>query len=179
MVHLLSEKNAHVFIAVGGLLSGISCALLLLHIVHIAILDTRGRVQSTSRKRVLRFVTSPNGNLFLSLLVADLLAGLGLSISFNWLIGTRADFPLRQIPAVCTAQAVLIQVGETGAALSTFAIAVHTATMILYSRQPSLTVVRVVIAMVWALVAFLAIIGPAALQGDLSDFIPSSVVLRF
>lgn len=169
MVHLVGQKNAHLFIAIGGLLSAVTSAALLLHLAHIAILDVRGRLQSTSRKRALRFVTSPNGNLLLSLLVADFLAGLGLSISFNWTVGDRAAFPLRQIPAVCTAQAILIQVGETGAALSTFAIAVHTAVMILFARQPSLSVVRVVLALVWALVAFLAIIGPAALQGDLSD----------
>ena len=181
MVHLLGVSKAHVFIATGGLLSALACAALLLHLAHIAILDARGSLQSTSRKRALRFVTSPNGNLLLSLLVADLLAGLGLrlvahasfaahgcSISFNWIVGNRADFPLRQIPAICTVQGVLIQVGETGGALSTFAIAVHTAFLILFSRQPSLAVVRVVISMVWALVAFLAIIGPAALVGDLS-----------
>ncbi|CAE6515883.1 unnamed protein product [Rhizoctonia solani] len=67
----------------------------------------------------------------LSLLVADLLQGLGAVVNIEWIRGAQC-----YCGPLCRAQGVIQTLGETGVAMSTLAISIHTFIVIFFSWHP-------------------------------------------
>ncbi|KAG9044410.1 hypothetical protein FS842_001485, partial [Serendipita sp. 407] len=93
----------------------------------------------------------------LSLLASDMLQGLGAVLNVQWAAQRRS-----YCSATCTAQGFIQQIGETGVAMGTFAIALQTFLVIFFRWSPSKRsawVWKVVIAFIWLYVIIFAAVG--------------------
>ncbi|KIM24225.1 hypothetical protein M408DRAFT_242992 [Serendipita vermifera MAFF 305830] len=103
----------------------------------------------------------------LSFLGSDLMQSLGAILDIKW----AAERQVYCSPT-CTAQGVIQVIGETGVAMATFAIALHTFLVIFFRWSPSprhAWIWKVVIAFIWLYVSIYAIAGYAAHHGDANN----------
>jgi len=82
-----------------------------------------------------------------ALFFAELIQGLGHIVSMKWVIEGEVN-----TGTFCTAQGVLQQLGETGAAIATLAIAVQTFVTIWWLKNPSKLVALISVGMLWLFV---------------------------
>ncbi|GAA5855171.1 hypothetical protein JCM9279_007578 [Rhodotorula babjevae] len=121
--------------------------------------SAHGRLERESR--AIRFLASSHGVAFVSLLAGDLLQALGFSLTYHWLALGAVPAPAHPT-ALCTAQAVLIQVGDIGSAFSALIIAANLFSIICLKRTASLAALLSAIAFAWVCSGVLAGVGPAA-----------------
>ncbi|GAA5891179.1 hypothetical protein JCM5296_004921 [Sporobolomyces johnsonii] len=115
--------------------------------------------------RAIKFLTSSHGMLFLQLIFGDFLQALGFMLNYNW--AARDALPPAASPtALCTAQGVLIQIGDLGSAFSSLFICVNLFSIIVTSRHPPLPVLWAGMAFQWIFVGVLTGIGPRWLERD-------------
>ncbi|KIJ53946.1 hypothetical protein M422DRAFT_24943 [Sphaerobolus stellatus SS14] len=105
-----------------------------------------------------------------SLLLSDILQGLGKIMHVKWL-----HLGFSECSSYCTAQGVVQQIGETGVALATLAIAVHTFLIIFFRRGGRAKAASVaIVATIWIFVILFAVIGSQTLtDGDDRYITPS------
>ncbi|KAF9526925.1 hypothetical protein CPB83DRAFT_895778 [Crepidotus variabilis] len=112
-------------------------------------------VNSWGRGNLMRSDASDSG-LFLNLMFADLIQACGWLPNIKWMVdATITDGHL------CTAQAVLKQVGLVGTCLTSLAIALHTFGVLVLRWKPSRHLNKAIILCVWVVTALIVII-PAA-----------------
>ncbi|GAA5875026.1 hypothetical protein JCM16303_004983 [Sporobolomyces ruberrimus] len=115
--------------------------------------------------KAIRFLASTHGLLFIDLLLGDLLQAIGFVINFSWF--HHQGLPPSENPtALCTTQAVLIQVGDTASAFSSLIISLNLFCVIVLSKHPSVKALWCIMALQWIVVAVLAIIGPRWLEAN-------------
>ncbi|PVF93527.1 hypothetical protein CPB86DRAFT_674884, partial [Serendipita vermifera] len=93
----------------------------------------------------------------LSLLACDLMQGLGAILNIKWASERRV-----YCSATCDAQGIVQIIGETGVAMSTTAITIHTFLVIFFRWSPSPKaswIWKVVIAFIWVYVVLFGIVG--------------------
>ncbi|KIJ56087.1 hypothetical protein M422DRAFT_150801 [Sphaerobolus stellatus SS14] len=124
-------------------------------------------------RRKWKVFKSPLDVYIASLLLSDILQGLGTVMHVKWL-----HLGFSECSSYCTAQGVMQQIGETGVALTTLAITVHTFLIIFFRRggQAKATPVAIM-ATIWTFVILLAVIGSQTLtDGDDRYITPSPYV---
>ncbi|KAF8583204.1 hypothetical protein K439DRAFT_76324 [Ramaria rubella] len=95
-----------------------------------------------------RFFKSPLDVYMLSLLVSDLLQGVGILLDIKWVVEGSV-----RCGAYCTTQGVLSQMGETGVALATLAIAVHTFFIIFFRKgAKKVLLASIIVCVMWTYV---------------------------
>ncbi|KDQ15112.1 hypothetical protein BOTBODRAFT_174281 [Botryobasidium botryosum FD-172 SS1] len=99
---------------------------------------------------------------FLSLMIADLIQASGAIINSSW-ISHHHIVPGR----LCTAQAVLKQLGDDGVAFSTLAISIHTFSVLFFKWSPptSPRLAACVVAAIWTFCILVVVIGSSVNPG--------------
>jgi len=110
-----------------------------------------------------------DSNLFLNLMVADLVHAVGVMFNLKW----AAEGNITEGP-FCTSQAVLLQIGNLGTALSSLAITVDTFFILVLFRRPGGYTSKMVIVATWVCVGLvvgipLIVHKPEIYYGD-TDF---------
>ncbi|GAA5930070.1 uncharacterized protein JCM15063_004707 [Sporobolomyces koalae] len=113
--------------------------------------------------KAIRFLASTHGLLFLDLLLGDLLQAIGFFLNYSW-YRHGALPPTARPTALCTTQGILIQIGDTASAFSSFIITLNLFSVIVFSKHPSVKALSCVMVLQWVVVAVLALIGPRWLQ---------------
>jgi len=110
-----------------------------------------------------RLFKSPLDVYMASLLMFDLFQGVGKVLHVKWL-----NNGLVQCSGYCTAQGIIQQIGETGVAQSTLAIAVHTFIIIFFREgTKAIRTSIIVVTSIWLFVFVFSITGAATLRdGD-------------
>ncbi|KAF8583058.1 hypothetical protein K439DRAFT_1617763 [Ramaria rubella] len=110
-----------------------------------------------------KFFRSPLDAYMASLLASDFLQSVGKLLHVKWL-----NSGIVQCGSYCTTQGLIQQLGETGVAQATLAIAVHTFVIIFFRRGSSAITLSLFIVMaIWLYVIVFAIIGATILRdGD-------------
>lgn len=130
-----------------GLLSTVSVASILCYAFYIRL---RSRLDTWRRKDLRRSSDATSSLLFLNLMVADLIQGLGVTPNIKWM----ADGVISE-GRLCTTQAVLKQIGIVGVALTSSAIAFHTfCVLVLHWKEPP-QLPKYVIVGIWTLTALI------------------------
>ncbi|GAA5842232.1 hypothetical protein JCM3766R1_005076 [Sporobolomyces carnicolor] len=155
-------------VAISATLS-LSCVLALLSFIALLLWRTYSRTNEIEKRerrlnnKAIRFLASTHGLLFLDLLLGDLLQAIGFVLNYSWY--HHQGLPPSENPtALCTTQAVLIQVGDTASAFSSLLISLNLFTVIVFSRHPSVKALWCVIVLQWVIVGILAGIGPRWLE---------------
>ncbi|BGP17540.1 hypothetical protein JCM10213_004082 [Rhodosporidiobolus nylandii] len=121
--------------------------------------------RANEETRAIKFLKSTHGMLLCNMLVGDLLQATGFLLNFNWV--ARNALPTSAYPtALCTAQAVLIQLGDLGSAFSSLVICANLFLILVFQIHPSVRVLWGVMAFEWIIIAIMAFLGPAALERD-------------
>ena len=118
----------------------------------------RGKEESPASK----WIKSPIGIYFLSLLVANVLSSVGYTMSLKW----AHDGTIRVGP-FCTAQAIIKQLGNLSSALWAIVIALHVFITIFWEKKSARFVAPIVAAVIWVLVFFIVIV--IGLLGSTND----------
>ncbi|GAA6010104.1 hypothetical protein JCM10207_007560 [Rhodosporidiobolus poonsookiae] len=152
-------------VASAALLSIVACSTLGGYIAFL--LRRHHRLQGLEKleneeRRAIKFLTSSHGLLFLNLLAGDLLQASGFVLNFEWI--RRNALPAAHSPtAVCTAQGVLIQIGDLGSAFSSLVICSNLFCILIMGFTPPTKVVAGVMAGQWVVIAMMSFIGPVGL----------------
>jgi hypothetical protein len=109
----------------------------------------RGKETSPASK----WIKSPIGVYFLSLLVANVLSSLGYTMSLKW----ARDGSI-QTESFCTAQAAIKQLGSVASALWAIVIAFHVFITVFWERKWGRFVAPIVVVVIWALVFFIVVV---------------------
>jgi FtsH-binding integral membrane protein len=109
-----------------------------------------------------KWIKSPIGVYFLSLLVANVLSSVGYTMSLKW-----AHTGAVRTGRYCTAQAAIKQLGNLSSALWAIAIALHVFITIFWERKCRRFVAPTVVVVVWVLIFFMVvIISPVGIAKD-------------
>ncbi|GAA6062913.1 hypothetical protein JCM10212_007144 [Sporobolomyces blumeae] len=161
-VSLAGHRAGTLAVAVAATVS-IACVGLLT--TFIALLLYRYHTNSAAEKqdqrqtKAIRFLASTHGLLFIDLCLGDLLQAIGFLMNYGWF--RRGGLPPPESPTTfCTAQAVLIQMGDVASAFSSLIISVNLFIIVVFSKHPSVKALWLVIALQWIIVGLLAGIGP-------------------
>ncbi|KAG9081708.1 hypothetical protein FRC06_005431 [Ceratobasidium sp. 370] len=139
-----------------GLSSAVSSFLLLSYITRYTFFN---RNPSPIARGIRAFSHSALGAYLYSLLLSDMVQGVGFSISLKW----ASDGAIRHSVA-CTAQGGIFQVGDLGGALWSIAIAYHTFSLLFLLKKPSILTTRVILGTGWTVILVLPIVGPHVIQ---------------
>ncbi|GAA5961082.1 hypothetical protein JCM21900_006699 [Sporobolomyces salmonicolor] len=162
-----NQRAGMIVVAVAANLSVLSIVLLSTYIAWLLWQHSR---KSPAEKvegetRAIKFLTSSHGMLFLQLIFGDFLQALGFMLNYDW-VARDALPPAASPTALCTAQGVLIQIGDLGSGFSSLFICVNLFIIIVAGRQPPLAGLWAVMAFQWIVIAILAMIGPRWLERD-------------
>ncbi|CUA76072.1 hypothetical protein RSOLAG22IIIB_02079 [Rhizoctonia solani] len=113
-----------------GLASSLAVVILLGYVIRNHI-QLRKLELAGPTKRSSHFFRTHVDFYMLSLLLADLLQGLGAVVNIEWIRGAEC-----YCGSLCRAQGVIQTLGETGVAMSTLAISIHTFVVIFFSWHP-------------------------------------------
>lgn len=113
-----------------GFLSSLAVIILVGYVIRNHIQLRRFELQGPI-KRSSSFFRSHVDFYMLSLLFADLLQGLGAIVNVEWIRGAEC-----YCGSLCRAQGIIQTLGESGVAMSTLAISVHTFVVIFFSWHP-------------------------------------------
>lgn len=113
-----------------GLASSLAVVILLGYVVRNHVQLRRLELAGPT-KRSSHFFRTHVDFYMLSLLFADLLQGLGAIVNIEWIRGAQC-----YCGALCRAQGIIQTLGESGVAMSTLAISVHTFVVIFFSWHP-------------------------------------------
>ncbi|KAI5481934.1 integral membrane protein, glucose receptor Git3 [Pseudohyphozyma bogoriensis] len=105
-----------------------------------------------------RFLISPVGLLFLSLIFSCAIQALGFILDIKWL--AYDGLPVEPT-ATCTTQAVTLQLGNVGSSLTSLLIGVYLFSVLVLAYKPSLLVIRSAFALLFIGVTLLSVLGPA------------------
>lgn len=137
-------------------LSAAAVSVLLVH----ALVRWLKRMKFLRRGSMLVQADVTDSSLFLNLMLADLLQAVGNMPSIKWMREGRIT-----LGSVCTAQAVIKQVGINGVALTSLAIAVHTFSILILRWRAPRHIAKFMVAGVWAFTALVVGI-PYAIRRD-------------
>ncbi|GAA5914760.1 hypothetical protein JCM5296_003858 [Sporobolomyces johnsonii] len=113
--------------------------------------------------RAIKFLTSSHGILFIQLLVADLLQAIGFMFNYDWV--ARNAFPPQAHPtSLCTAQALLIEIGDMGSAFSSLLICVNLFVVLVPQKHVPIRVLAAAMVGQWVAVGLLASVGSALVR---------------
>ncbi|GAA5948640.1 hypothetical protein JCM21900_005198 [Sporobolomyces salmonicolor] len=113
--------------------------------------------------RAIKFLTSSHGILFVQLLFADLLQAIGFLINYAWV--ARNAFPPQTHPTgLCTAQALLIEIGDMGSAFSSLLICINLFVVLVPQKHIPMRVVAAGMVGQWVIVGLLASVGSALVR---------------
>ncbi|KAM0750852.1 hypothetical protein T439DRAFT_241183 [Meredithblackwellia eburnea MCA 4105] len=116
---------------------------------------------NNENNRAIKFLTSDYFITFANLIAGDLLQSIGFMIDAAWV--ARNQLP--RIPNhTCTAQALLIQIGDTASAFGSLLVGVHITQILVFSHRFSKRTLYLCIAFEWIVVGILAGMGPAVVQ---------------
>ncbi|QRW17909.1 G protein coupled glucose receptor regulating Gpa2 protein [Rhizoctonia solani] len=149
-----------------GLASSLAVVILLGYVVRNHVQLRRLELAGPT-KRSSHFFRTHVDFYMLSLLVADLLQGLGAVVNIEWIRGAEC-----YCGSLCKAQGVIQTLGETGVAMSTLAISVHTFVVIFFSWHPPTGAAGAriwgsVIALIWTYLSLCVSVGFAVNQKKL------------
>ncbi|CAE7076260.1 unnamed protein product [Rhizoctonia solani] len=141
-----------------GLVSSLAVVILLGYVVRNHV-QLRKLELAGPTKRSSHFFRTHVDFYMLSLLLADLLQGLGAIVNIEWIRGAEC-----YCGSLCRAQGVIQTLGETGVAMSTLAISIHTFVVIFFSWHPPSGVegARIwgtVIALIWVYLSLCVSVG--------------------
>ncbi|KAG8721362.1 hypothetical protein FRC08_013725 [Ceratobasidium sp. 394] len=139
-----------------GLGSAVSIAVLLSYIARYTF---SSRNVSPMARGIRAFSHSALGVYLYSLLISDMVQGLGFAVSLKW----ASEGGIHRSTA-CIAQGVLLQVGNLGGALWSIALAYHTFSLLFLVKRPSIWATRIVLAAGWAIIIVIPIVGPYTIQ---------------
>ncbi|KAG8721363.1 hypothetical protein FRC08_013726 [Ceratobasidium sp. 394] len=139
-----------------GLGSAVSVLVLFSYIARYTFFS---RDSSPMARGMRAFSRSALGAYLYSLLLSDMTQGLGFAVSLKW----ASDGGIHRSTA-CTAQSVLLQIGNLGGALWSIALACHTFSLLFLVRRPSIWTTRIVLAAGWTVIIVLSIVGPYTIQ---------------
>ncbi|GAA5827459.1 hypothetical protein JCM11251_003820 [Rhodosporidiobolus azoricus] len=123
--------------------------------------------------RAIKFLTSGHGVLLGSLLLGDLIESSGFMLSFGWI--ARGGLPSSSTRnPYCTAQGVIIQLGDLGSAFSSLVICVNLFLILVFQIHTSKKVLLGVLGVQWTIIAIMTLIGPVALERDGMPFFAST-----
>ncbi|QRV89717.1 G protein coupled glucose receptor regulating Gpa2 protein [Ceratobasidium sp. AG-Ba] len=147
-----------------GFLSSIAVIVLLGYTVRNHIQLRRLELAGPTRRSSTFFRTHVDFYM-LSLLFADLLQGLGAMVNIEWIRGSQC-----YCGALCRAQGIIQILGESGVAMSTLAISVHTFVVIFFSWHPptgakGARIWGTVIGLIWLYLGLCVSVGFAVNQG--------------
>ncbi|KIM46622.1 hypothetical protein M413DRAFT_23015 [Hebeloma cylindrosporum] len=142
------ERLGMLFPVMGACLSLVSVSFILLLAVSRWIRRT-----VFSRGKKLHSGDISDNSIFLNLMVADLILALGDLPIIKWM----ADAVITEGP-LCTAQAVIKQIGGDGVALSSLAIAVYTFCVLVFRWNIPRYISKLVILMIWVAIALIVAI---------------------
>ncbi|CAE6450550.1 unnamed protein product [Rhizoctonia solani] len=146
-----------------GLASSLAVVILLGYVVRNHV-QLRKLELTGPTKRSSHFFRTHVDFYMLSLLLADLLQGLGAVVNIEWIRGAEC-----YCGSLCRAQGVIQTLGETGVAMSTLAISVHTFVVIFFSWHPptgaaGARIWGTVIAFIWLYLSLCVSVGFAVNQ---------------
>ncbi|CAE6410613.1 unnamed protein product [Rhizoctonia solani] len=149
-----------------GLASSLAVVILLGYVVRNHVQLRRLELAGPT-KRSSHFFRTHVDFYMLSLLVADLLQGLGAVVNIEWIRGAEC-----YCGPLCKAQGVIQTLGETGVAMSTLAISIHTFVVIFFSWHPptgaaGTRIWGTVIALIWLYLSLCVSVGFAVNQKKL------------
>ncbi|GAA5894735.1 hypothetical protein JCM5296_002268 [Sporobolomyces johnsonii] len=113
--------------------------------------------------RAIKFLTSSHGILFVQLLFADLLQALGFMLNYEW-VTLNAIPPQTHPTGVCTAQALLIEIGDMGSAFSSLLICVNLFVVLVPQKHIPMRVLAAAMVGQWVAVGLLASVGSALVR---------------
>ncbi|POY75283.1 hypothetical protein BMF94_1653 [Rhodotorula taiwanensis] len=114
--------------------------------------------------RAIRFLASSHGILLGSLILGDFIQAVAFALTFVWVGKNR--IPTAQHPThICTAQGILIQIGDLGSAFSSLVICGNLLLLLVFRITPTLRWIWITLACEWALIFLLAAIGPLSRIG--------------
>ncbi|KAJ1307500.1 hypothetical protein OPQ81_001599 [Rhizoctonia solani] len=159
-----------------GLASSLAVVILLGYVVRNHIQLKRLELAGPT-KRSSHFFRTHVDFYMLSLLLADLLQGLGAVVNIEWIRGAEC-----YCGALCRAQGVIQTLGETGVAMSTLAISIHTFIVIFFSWHPptgaaGARIWGTVIALIWVYLSLCVSVGFAVNEKQLRSA-PTDVALE-
>ncbi|KAH7341802.1 hypothetical protein B0J17DRAFT_714970 [Rhizoctonia solani] len=159
-----------------GLASSLAVVILLGYVVRNHV-QLRKLELAGPTKRSSHFFRTHVDFYMLSLLLADLLQGLGAVVNIEWIRGAEC-----YCGSLCRAQGVIQTLGETGVAMSTLAISIHTFVVIFFSWHPptgaaGARIWGTVIAFIWLYLSLCVSVGFAVNQKKVGSA-PADVVLE-
>ncbi|KAG8764137.1 hypothetical protein FRC11_004625 [Ceratobasidium sp. 423] len=159
-----------------GLASSLAVVILLGYVVRNHV-QLRKLELAGPTKRSSHFFRTHVDFYMLSLLVADLLQGLGAVVNIEWIRGAEC-----YCGSLCRAQGVIQTLGETGVAMSTLAISIHTFVVIFFSWHPptgaaGARIWGTVITLIWLYLALCVSVGFAVNEKKVRSA-PANVALE-
>ncbi|KAG8963312.1 hypothetical protein FRC05_004786 [Tulasnella sp. 425] len=162
---ILSHKQGVglMFIALAGLISTVAVAIFLLLVLKNYI---RNVVNPPPGKW--KLIRTHVDAYLLSLLVADLLQGIGAVLSLKWSLEQKT-----YCSAYCTAQGVIQHLGETGVALGTLIIGLHTFLTVFFHIKPPQWAWIVVIVGQWSFLGLYIVVAYFKTKGPIPYYAPT------
>ncbi|ORY90139.1 hypothetical protein BCR35DRAFT_328780 [Leucosporidium creatinivorum] len=156
-------------VAVSACLSLASMILLFAYCIFLAVRRYRQSefAKAEEDSRVMRFLWSSNGVLFLNLILGDLSHCIGFMVTFDWLkYGAMPSPPT----LACTVQAVTLQMGNIAVAFGATFLASSVFSLVLFSYKFPAKLVASLIAFEWAVVTVMTAVGPLYVARDGGPF---------
>ncbi|KAF8602742.1 hypothetical protein BDV93DRAFT_494384 [Ceratobasidium sp. AG-I] len=151
------HRTGLALVATAGLSSAISTLVLLGYMLWYSFFSRDPNLPIA--RGIRSFTHSALGVFLCSLLFSDMVQGAAFAINYKWAVDGRMYHSV-----ACEAQGSISQVGDSGAAIWSLAIAYHTFSLLFLFKKPSIWITRAIFVAGWTVIIVLPIIGPHVIQ---------------